>query len=45
MVEHEAHERNHVAEYVKLNLEVGVVDVYHLLDTLENSFDGTQDEG
>ena len=45
MVKNKTHERNHVAENVKLNFEIGVVDVYQLLDSLEYCFDGTQDEG
>ena len=44
MVEHKTHERNHVAENVKLNFIIRVVDVYHLLDSLEYCFDSAQNE-
>ena len=45
MIENKTYERNHVAENVKLNFIIRVVNVYHLLNSLEYCFDSTKDEG
>lgn len=45
MVQDEAHERDHIGEYVEIDLEVRIVHVQQVVDSLPHRFDGAQDEG
>ena len=45
MVQDEAHERDHIREDVEIDLEVRIVNVEQVVDSLPHRFDGAQDEG